>query len=41
MDIDRFTLAFWVGKAAHELKPAHDALLADLKQSTKLFMPSQ
>lgn len=28
VDIDRSTLAFWVGKAAHELKPVHDALLA-------------
>lgn len=38
VDIDRSTLAFWVGKAAHELKPVHDALLANLKTSTKLFM---
>ncbi|MGJ8558200.1 MAG: IS66 family transposase [Sulfitobacter geojensis] len=38
VDIDRSTLAFWVGKAAHELKPVHDALLAHLKQSSKLFM---
>ena len=38
VDIDRSTLAFWVGKAAHELKPVHDALLAHLKRSTKLFM---
>lgn len=38
VDIDRSTLAFWVGKAAHELKPVHDALLAQLKQSSKLFM---
>lgn len=38
VDIDRSTLAFWVGKAAHELKPVHNALLAHLKQSAKLFM---
>jgi len=38
VDIDRSTLAFWVGKAAHELKPVHDALLAHLKTSSKLFM---
>ncbi|MEK6216888.1 MAG: IS66 family transposase [Boseongicola sp.] len=38
VDIDRSTLAFWVGRAAHELKPVHDALLAHLKTSPKLFM---
>lgn len=38
VDIDRSTLAFWVGKAAHELKPVHDALLTHLKTSSKLFM---
>ena len=38
VDIDRSTLAFWVGKAAHELRPVHDALLVHLKQSSKLFM---
>jgi len=38
VDIDRSTLAFWVGKAAHELKPVHDALLTNLKTSSKLFM---
>lgn len=38
VDIDRSTLAFWTGKAAHELKPVHDALLAHLKRSSKLFM---
>jgi len=31
-------LAFWVGKAAHELKPVHIALLAHLKTSSNLFM---
>ncbi len=38
VDIDRSTLASWVGKAAHDLKPVHDALLAHLKTSSKLFM---
>jgi len=38
VDIDRSTLAFWVGKAAYELKPVHDALLLHLKMSSKLFM---
>tara|TARA_R110002072_G_scaffold127798_1_gene265243 strand:+ start:42 stop:824 length:783 start_codon:yes stop_codon:yes gene_type:complete len=41
VDIDRSTLAFWVGKAAYELRPIHDALLAHLKTSSKLFMPSR
>ena len=41
VEIDRSTLAFWVGKAAHELKPVHDALLTHLKASSKLFMPSR
>lgn len=41
VDIDRSTLAFWVGKAAHELKPVHDARLVHLKTSSKLFMPSR
>ena len=38
VDIDRSTLAFWVGKAAYELRPVYDCLKANLKQSTKLFM---
>ena len=38
IDLDRSTLAAWVGKAAYELKPVLNALIADLKQSTKLFM---
>ena len=38
IDLDRSTLADWVGRAAFELKPVHAALLADLKQSRKLFM---
>lgn len=38
VDIDSFTLALWVSKAAHELKPVHDAMLAHLKSPSKLFM---
>ena len=41
IDLDRSTLAAWVGKAAFELRPVYDALMADLKRSTKLFMPSR
>ena len=41
IDLDRSTLAGWVGKAAYELRPVYDALIADLKGSTKLFMPSR
>ena len=37
IDLDRSTLAAWVGKAAFELKPVFDALIANLKRSTKLF----
>ncbi len=38
IDLDRSTLAAWVGRAAFELKPVYDALLANLKRSSKLFM---
>ncbi|WP_298966903.1 IS66 family transposase [uncultured Roseibium sp.] len=38
MDLDRSTLAAWVGKSAFELTAVYDALMADLKRSTKLFM---
>lgn len=38
VDLDRSTLAGWVGRAAFELHPVHDVLMADLKRSTKLFM---
>lgn len=38
IDLDRSTLADWVGRAAFELRPVFDALMADLKRSTKLFM---
>ena len=38
VDLDRSTLADWVGRAAFELRPVFDALMADLQRSTKLFM---
>jgi len=38
VDLDRSTLASWAGKAAYELRPVYDCLLANLKQSSKLFM---
>ncbi len=38
IDLDRSTLAAWIGRAAFELKPVYEALLASLKQSSKLFM---
>lgn len=38
VDLDRSTLADWVGRAAFELRPVFDALMGNLKQSTKLFM---
>lgn len=38
IDLDRSTLAAWVGRAAFELRPVYDALMANLKRSTKLFM---
>lgn len=38
IDLDRSTLAAWVAKAAFELRPVFNALIADLKRSSKLFM---
>ena len=38
IDLDRSTLADWVGRAGFELRPLHEALLVTLKRSTKLFM---
>ncbi len=38
VDLDRSTLANWVGKAAFELKPVFECLLQNLKTSTKLYM---
>jgi len=37
IEIDRSTLAHWVGFAAFELMPLYDRLVANLKASTKLF----
>ena len=37
VDLDRSTLADWVGRAAFLLRPVHERLLEDLKTSTKLF----
>lgn len=37
LDLDRSTLADWVGRAAFLLRPVHERLLASLKQSPKLF----
>lgn len=38
IDLDRSTLAGWVGKAAFHLGPVVDRLAEHLKRSTKLFM---
>jgi len=38
VNLDRSTLAVWVGRAAFKLRPVSDALMANLKRSTKLFM---
>jgi transposase len=37
VELDRSTLADWVGRAAFMLRPVHQRLLAALKTSTKLF----
>jgi len=37
INLDRSTLADWVGRAAWLLRPVHERLLAQLKSSTKLF----
>jgi transposase len=37
VDLDRSTLADWVGRAAFLLRPVHERLLAGLKRSPKLF----
>ena len=37
INLDRSTLADWVGRAAFELQPVHERLLAALKASPKLF----
>jgi transposase len=38
VNLDRSTLASWVGRAAFALRPVFDALITDLKGSSKLFM---
>jgi len=38
IDLDRSTLASWVGKAAFELKPVFECLIENLKTSSKLYM---
>jgi transposase len=38
VEIDRSTLAGWVGRAAFELRPVYRCLMDHLKTSTKLFM---
>jgi transposase len=38
IDLDRSTLADWVGRAAFELRPVFERLVVHLKASTKLFM---
>ena len=37
INLDRSTLADWVGRAAWLLRPVHERLLMRLKSSTKLF----
>ena len=37
LNLDRSTLADWVGRAAFMLRPVHDRLLSVLKSSVKLF----
>jgi Transposase IS66 family len=37
IDLDRSTLADWVGRAAFTLRPVHERLLTALKASPKLF----
>ena len=38
IDLDRSTLADWIGRAAFELRPIYERLIELLKRSTKLFM---
>jgi transposase len=38
IELDRSTLADWVGRAAAELRPLHQRLFEHLKRSPKLFM---
>jgi len=38
IDLDRSTLADWIGRAAFELRPIYERLIELLKRSAKLFM---
>ncbi len=38
LELDRSTLADWVSRAAFELRPLHEALLAHVKAADRLFM---
>ena len=38
IELDRSTLADWVGRAAAELRPVHERLFEHLKGAPKLFM---
>jgi transposase len=37
IDLDRSTLADWVGRAAFHLRPVHERVLAHIRASTKIF----
>jgi hypothetical protein len=37
IDLDRSTLADWVGRAAFHLRPVHERLLVNIRASTKIF----
>jgi len=37
IDLDRSTLADWVGRAAFHLRPVHERLLEHIRSSTKIF----
>jgi len=37
IDLDRSTLADWVGRAAWHLRPVHERLLENIRSSTKIF----
>ena len=41
LNIDRSTLANWMGKISFHLAPVVDHMLTELKTSSKLFMPSR
>ena len=41
VNLDRSTLASWCGTAAYHLAPVVDRMLAHLKRSNRIFMPSR